>query len=161
MIITSQLPSDPQFDPARWEKIQAETQKRSKVQRGVARARAPARYPRSCRVIDLSDDCLSAMYGHAHGKRLVYTCGRYMATGGAECENNTVDAEAILGFTLDTLWELTDRLGARDRLRQKLVERAAREHPEDPLRLHREQQRAQLMTTVSKLDRELAAASRI
>ncbi len=110
LIITSRLPAEPQFDPGRWEKIQAETQKRSKVQRGIPRTRDPARYPLSCRVIDLSDGCLSVMYGHTHGKRLVYTCGKYMATGGAERENNTVDAEAMLRFTLDTVWELTDRL---------------------------------------------------
>jgi hypothetical protein len=160
LVITSALPEGPRFDPVRWEKIQAETQKRSKVQRGIPRVRDPARYPLSCRVVDLSDGCMSAMYGHKHSERLVYTCGRYMSTGGAECENNTVDAEAMLGFTLDTLWELTDRLGAREKLRQKLLERAAREQPEDPLRLQREQQRAQLQATVLQLERELGAARR-
>jgi len=160
LIITSRLPSEPQFDPSRWEKIQAETQKRSRVQRGVSRSRDPARYPLSCRVIDLTDGCKSAMYGHAHSGRLVYTCGSYMATGGAECENNTVDAEAMLKFTLDTLWELIDRLGARDKLRQKLMERVALRQPEDPLRLHRDQQRAQVKATVSKLERDHGVALR-
>ena len=124
LIITSRLPAEPKFDPDRWEKIQAETQKRSRVQRGVPRPRDPARYPCSCRVVDLTDGCRSVMYGHKHSGRLVYTCGAYMKSGGDECENNTVDAEAMLAFTLDTLWELTDRLGSRDQLRQKLLERA-------------------------------------
>lgn len=110
LIITSQLPSDPSFDRTRWEAIQAETLGRSKVQRGLSRTRDPARYPLSCRVIDLSDNCGSVMYGHRHSERPVYTCGRYMATGGSDCGNNTVDAEALLRFTLDTLRELTDRL---------------------------------------------------
>jgi hypothetical protein len=160
LVVTSRLPEGPQFDPARWEKIQAETQKRSKVQRGVPRPRDPARYHLSCRLIDLTDDCGSVMYGHKHGKRLVYTCGEYMKTGGADCENNTVDAEAVLAFTLDTLWELTDRLGSRDRLREKLIERAAVEQPQDPHRLQREQQRARLQASVAKLERDRAAARR-
>jgi DNA invertase Pin-like site-specific DNA recombinase len=160
LIVTSRLPAEPQFDPARWEKIQEETRRRSRVQRGIPRSRDPARYPLSCRVIDLSDGCHSAMYGRAHGQRLIYACGKYMATGGAECENNTVDAEAMLKFTLDTLGELTDRLGSRDKLRQKLLERAAREQPEDPLRLQHEQQRARLQASVSQLERDLGAARR-
>lgn len=160
LIISSRLPYDPQFELARWERIQAEIQKRSKVQRGIPRTRDPARYPLSCRVIDLTEGCKSVMYGHRHGTHLVYTCGKYMATGGAECENNTVNAEALLRFTLDTLSELTDRLGARERLRKKLIERAAGEQPADPLRQQREQQRAHLQATVAKLERDLAAARR-
>jgi hypothetical protein len=64
------------------------------------------------------------MYGHRHGKRPVYTCGKYMATGGADCNNNPVDAEAIVRFTLDTFCELTDRRGAREKLKRKLLVRA-------------------------------------
>ena len=160
LITTSQLPSEPKFDRARWEAIQAETRRRSKVQRGISRTRDPARYPLSCRVIDLSNDCGSFMYGHTSGQRLVYTCGTYMATGGADCDNNTVDAEAILRFTLDTLWELTDRLGARERLQQKLLERAYREQPENPLRSHYEHRRVRLQSLVSDLERQLRAAQR-
>ena len=114
----------------------------------------------SCRVVDLTDGCGSFMYGHKHSGRLVYTCGAYMKTGGDQCENNSVDAEATLAFTLDTLWELTDRLGSRDELRQKLVERAAGEQPVDPLRLQREQQRAKLQADLAKLERDFAAARR-
>ena len=122
LIVTSQLPTAPLFDPARWDKNPDRDPEALEGSARCFRARDPARYPLSCRVIDLSDGCSSAMYGHAHGQRLVYTCGRYMATGGDECENNTVDAEAMLRFTLDTLWEQVDRLGARDRLHQRLLE---------------------------------------
>ena len=160
LIISAPLPADPRFDPTRWEAIQAETLKRSKVQRGVSRTRDPARYPLSCRVIDLSNNCGSLMYGHASGQRLVYTCGRYMATGGADCDNNTVDAEALLRFTLDTLWELTERLGCREKLKRKLLERASREQPEDPLRRHYEHERIRLESLVSDLERQLKAAQR-
>ena len=160
LIITSRLPTEPKFDPDRWEKIQTETQKRSRVQRGVPRARDPARYPLSCRIVDLTDGCRSVMYGHKHSGRLVYTCGAYMKTDGGECENNTVDAEAALAFTLDTLWELTDRLGSRDQLRQRLMERATGEQPVNPLRLQQEQQRANLQANVAKLERDFAAARR-
>jgi hypothetical protein len=56
----------------------------------------------------------------------VYTCGRYMRTSGAECASNQVDAEAMLRFTLQTLKQLVDRHGNREKLRQKLLERARR-----------------------------------
>ena len=160
LLITSTLQGEPQFDLDRWDKIQAETLKRSKGQRGIPHVRDPVRYPLASRIIDLSDDCMSILYGHKNGKRLVYTCGKYMATSGAKCENNTVDAEAVLGFTLNTLQELIDRLGSREKLRQRLIERAAREQPEDPLRLQQEQQRAKFQATVTQLEKDLGAAQR-
>jgi DNA invertase Pin-like site-specific DNA recombinase len=161
LVVTSHLPSDPRFfDPARWEAIQAETEKRSKCQRGLPRTRDPARYPLSCRVIDLTPGCGSVMYARKHGQRPVYACGKYMATGGSDCDNNTVDGEAILRYTLDTLWELTDRLGAREKLRQKLLERACREQPENPLKNYHERERARLQQLVSDRRRQFEAAQR-
>ena len=63
LVVTSNLPSDPRFfDPVRWEAIQAETQKRSRNQRGLPRNRDPGRYPLSCRVINLTDGCGHIMY---------------------------------------------------------------------------------------------------
>ena len=100
------------------------------------------------------------MYGHAHGQRLVYTCGKYMATGGSDCGNNTVDAEAILRFTLDTLSELIYRLGVREKLRKKLLKRALSEQPEDPIGQQHNPQRAHLQTTISKLEKDLEIARR-
>ena len=46
------------------------------------------------------------MYGRMNGKRALYVCGRYMNSAGAECENNSIDAEALLQFTLASLQEL-------------------------------------------------------
>lgn len=160
LMTTSKLPMDPKFDPGRWEKIQAETEKRGKIQRGIPRTRDPARYPLSCRVVDLSDGCRSTMYGRTDGKRRVYVCGRYMATGGAECEKNTVDGEALLRFTLDTLLELTDRLDIQGRLREKLLERARRDQPDDPFMQHNDLRRASQQALVADLDRQLKAAKR-
>jgi hypothetical protein len=161
VIITSPLPSDPRyFDPGRWEAIQTETIKRSRNQRGLPRNRDPGRYPLACRVIDLTNGCGHLMYAHKHGQRSVYTCGKYMATGGSDCENNTVDGEAILRFTLETLWELTDRLGAREKLRRKLLERAEREQPENPLKSHYERERLRLQQQVEELRRHFEAARR-
>ena len=59
------------------------------------------------------------------------------ANGRAECASNQVDAEAMLRFTLLTLKQFVDRHGRRDKLRQKLLERALREGQEsarDPRR---------------------------
>lgn len=47
------------------------------------------------------------------------TCGRR-----AECASNQVDAEAILRFTLLPLKQFVDLHSRRDKLRQKLLERA-------------------------------------
>jgi hypothetical protein len=66
------------------------------------------RYP----LHDLNPDCGSIMYGRICRQRRDYTCGRYMSTGGAECEHNSVDAESLLNFTLATLTELVDGLGS-------------------------------------------------
>src|SRR5438067_2310869 len=74
------------------------------------------------------------MYGRMHGDRTIYVCGRYMRTEGSECENNAIDGDAMLRFTLKTLRQLVDRHGNRDKLRQKLLKRAksaAQEQTED------------------------------
>jgi hypothetical protein len=47
-----------------------------------------------------------------------------MRTAGSECASNQVDGEAMLHFTLMTLKQLIDRHGNREKLRQKLLERA-------------------------------------
>ncbi len=88
------------------------------------RAKDPARYPLACRLVDLTDGCGSILYAHTTHNRAVYTCGRYMRTSAAECASNQVDAEAILRFTLKTLKQLVDQHGRRDKLREKLLERA-------------------------------------
>lgn len=154
------LPFEPQFDADQWERIQDETRKRSRSQAGVPRTRDPARYPLSCRVIDLTDDCYSVMYARTIGKRRVYTCGRYMRTGGRECDNNQVDAEAALQFTLLTLVELVDRLGAHDELRARLMQRAQAAQADNPGPDPYQQQTLYHQQQVETLRRQLASAQR-
>ena len=125
--ITAAIGSEARFDEARWEEIRRRTEQRGRTQRGIPRAQDPARYPLSCRLVDLTDGCGSILYGLNNGGRALYKCGRYMRTEGAECESNAVDAEAMLRFTLRTLRQLVDRRGNRDRLRDLLEERARRD----------------------------------
>jgi Recombinase/Resolvase, N terminal domain len=118
-------------DAEKWEAVQAQMDERGKQQRGVPRAKDPSRYPLACRLIDMTDGCGSILYARTNQKRPVYTCGRYMRTTGAECRSNQVDAEAMLRFVLKTLKQLVDRHGNREKLRQKLQERASQlaDHP--------------------------------
>ena len=119
-----------QFDPKTWAEIQRQMDSRGRNQRGLPRARDPARYPLACRLVDLTDGCGAILYGRTNQQRAVYTCGRYMRTAGAECASNQVDAEAMLRFTLQTLGQFVDLHGRRDKLRQKLLERALQEGQE-------------------------------
>src|SRR5262249_19026343 len=67
-----------------------------------------------------------------------YRCGRYMRTSGDECASNQVDAEAMLRFTLNTLQQVDNRNGNREKLRQKLMERALLENGDptiDPMNM--------------------------
>lgn len=118
---------EPQFDAKRWGQIQDQMRDRGQSQRNVPRAKDPARYPLSCRLVDLTDGCGSVFYGRMAQKRPVYTCSRYMRSEGAECASNQVDAEAMLRFTLKTLKQFVEVQGHREKLRRKLLERARRE----------------------------------
>ena len=128
----SKLVGEAQFDPAKWQAIQQQMDQRGQTQRGIARAKDPARYPLACRLVDLSDGCGSILYARTSQGRAIYSCGRYARTAGAECHNNAIDAEAMLRFTLKTLRQLVERQGNREKLRQLLLERArqAAERPE-------------------------------
>ncbi|MBI4305431.1 MAG: recombinase family protein [Chloroflexi bacterium] len=112
------------FDEQRFEEMQRQIDERGKNQRGIPRTKNPARYPLACRIIDLTDNCGFPMYGRMHGQRPIYVCGRYWKSAGTECENNAVDGEAILRFTLKTLRQLVERHGNRDKLRDLLLQRA-------------------------------------
>lgn len=160
LMVTSKMPFEPCFDTVRWGQIQAETARRGQTQRGIPKTRDPARYPLSCRVTDLTEDCRSIMYGCTVGKRRIYCCGRYMATSGAECENNTVDGEALLRFILSFLVELTHRHGSSEKLRAKLMDRARRERGTDPLQAMREGARKALAAQVEQLDQQTRTAQR-
>lgn len=112
------------YDTAKWEQIQMETQRRGDSQRGIPRAKDPAKYPLSCRVVDMTDDCGSIMYGAVQSGRRLYKCGRYMRTAGAECNNNAVDAEATLRFVLRTLEQLAGGPANRQELKDLLWQHA-------------------------------------
>jgi len=116
--------TEPLLAGDRFAEMLRQIDERGKNQRGIPRTKDPARYPLSCRIMDLTDGCGAIMYGRMHSQRQIYACGRYMRTDGAECENNAVDGEALLRFTLKTLRQLIDRNGNRERLRQLLLKRA-------------------------------------
>jgi hypothetical protein len=87
----------------RWQDIQRQMEDRGRSRRGIPRAEEPARYRPACRLVDLTDDCGSVLFGRTAHQRAVYTCGRYLRAAGAGCASNQVDAGAILRFTLKTL----------------------------------------------------------
>ena len=130
--ITASAGFKPLYDPAKFQEIQEQVAARSKAQKGIPRAKDPAKFPLAGRIFDLTDGCGSVMYGATNGKPL-YKGGRYMRTSGAECQHNSVDAEALLRFTLQTLTQPLQLLGGREKLRQLLEQRAAREEgpPDD------------------------------
>jgi len=115
---------EPLLEPRCFEEMNRQIEERGRNQRGIPRTKDPARYPLSCRIMDLTDGCGAVMYGRMHGQRSIYVCGRYMRTEGTECSNNAVDGEAMLRFTLQTLHQLVERPGNREKLRQLLLERA-------------------------------------
>jgi hypothetical protein len=157
--ITAEAGVAPLVDGQRFEELRRQIEERGKNQRGVPRTKDPARYPLACRIVDLTDGCGAILYGRRHGQRPIYVCGRYMRTEGAECENNAVDGEALLRFTLRTLRQLVERHGNRDRLRQLLLERAHREAPES-VPSPAEQELQVLTGKVSDLTEQLAVVRR-
>jgi hypothetical protein len=114
----------PILDATRFAELNRQIEARGRNQRGIPRAKDPARYPLSCRLMDLTDGCGALFYGRMHGQRPIYVCGRYMRTDGCECENNAVDGEAMLRFILKTLRQLAERHDNRERLQQLLLARA-------------------------------------
>lgn len=125
VIVSRPIGFEPKFATDLFQEIQDQMDERSRNQRGVPRAKDPAKYPLGCRVFDLTDGCGSAMYGITSGQRRLYKCGRYQSTAGAECHHNMVDAEALLRFTLRTLSLRIERQGGTDKLRQLFLARAA------------------------------------
>jgi hypothetical protein len=123
-MITAATGVEPLLDSIRFVEMSRQMEERGKNQRGIPRTKDPARYPLSCRIADLTNGCGAVMYGRMHGQRPIYVCGRYMRTEAGECENNAVDGEAMLRFTLKTLRQLVDRHGNREKLKQLLLARA-------------------------------------
>lgn len=49
------------YDMEQWRDIQTQMQERGRTQRGIARAKDPARYPLACRLVDLTGGCGSVL----------------------------------------------------------------------------------------------------
>jgi hypothetical protein len=156
--ITAPTGIAPLFDEKRFQEMRLQIEERGKQQRGIPRTKDPARYPLSCRIADLTDGCGAVMYGRMHGQRPIYVCGRYMRTEGGECENNAVDGEAMLRFTLKTLRQLVDRHGNQEKLRQLLLERARQD--QDPLPNPTEQEIQVRTAAVNDLKEQLVVVRR-
>ena len=118
---------EPLYCEEEWEKIQKINLERSKSQRGIPRAKDPAKYVLSSRVFDMSDGCGHPMYGTVQSGRPVLRCGRYMKTSGDECNNNSIDSEGLTKFVLTTLVAQVDQLGLREKVEERLYEIAKQE----------------------------------
>ena len=160
VVISKDTGGQPLYDRDRWEEIQRRLEARGKCQRGIPRAKDPAKYPMSCRITDLTNGCGSVMYGIVNGKRKLHVCGRYMRTEGAECHKNSVDAEAALRFTLKTIRQLVDRHGDRGRLREKLLERAQAARAEESDGNRPDAEIDHLTSCAAGLSRELETVQR-
>jgi hypothetical protein len=79
------------------------------------------------KIFDMSDRCGYPLYAKTSGERPVYLCGRYMQSGGKECNHNAGDGEAALKLTLGFLHDAVGRIGGREAMREKLMRIAERE----------------------------------
>lgn len=108
----------PLIHPEKFERIQQKIASRECHQTGVPKCPDPGKYPLACRLVDLN--CGSLMYGRPNSGRLLYACSSYMRTNGAECNNNNVDAEAMLNFVMNMLREQVEHLDGRALVEQKI-----------------------------------------
>ena len=153
---------EPRYDEIKWLEVQAQIKLRGKSQRGIPRAKDRGKYPLATRIIDQTDGCGSIMYGKTNGKKRLYTCGRYMASAGAECAHNSVDAEAILNFVLKSLQLLVQKIGTRDSLLQRLESQDGQRNLSHPHVLQQELQRLEsqrldIAQRVSNAERRMAS----
>ncbi len=123
-VISAATGFEASYDPSKWAEVRQQIEQRGACQRSIPRGQDLSRYPLSTRVVDLTDGCGSIMYARTSGQRRMYTCGRYLRTCSAECENNSVDAEALLEFTVNSLQQLAMRAHERGGLRRRLEARA-------------------------------------
>ncbi len=91
---------------------------RGRSQRGVPKAKDPAKFPLAGRILDRA--CGGIMYGESQNQHRLYLCSTYRNSSGRECAYNTVDAEGLLSLLLRTFAELIGRSGSAASLRQKL-----------------------------------------
>jgi hypothetical protein len=82
-----------------------------------------------------------------------------MRTAGSECENNAVDAEALLRFLLSVLARITAIDGGREKLRQLLEQRATNGNDFESA-INQNQERDFLIQRRDQLSKEMATAGR-
>ncbi|MBM4022132.1 MAG: hypothetical protein FJ284_07815 [Planctomycetes bacterium] len=150
------------FDPDRWHRLQAKLAEHGAAQRSKRRASDPGAYLLASRVFDLTDGCGSNMQGAVRkdrGKGLpLYPCGIYMNRRG-RCHHNTVDAEALLKFTVRTIATLVTKVGGKAKL-----EAAVRKRLESLMTEARSPEqsiRAELAAKVARLRRQVEQAPRL
>jgi hypothetical protein len=113
---------------ATWDALRSKGRTQEEGRRaGGRKPNNPDRYPLSTRIIDLTDGCGSALHGRKSGERLIYGCGRYVNSGGAECHHNTVYADAMLKLVLDALVECVTKASGREAIRERLLAKARAE----------------------------------
>ncbi|GMU34732.1 MAG: hypothetical protein AMXMBFR20_26040 [Planctomycetia bacterium] len=117
-----------------FDQCQKIAEERGRSQRGVSRTRDLARYPLAMRVFDMTDGCGHPMYARTSGNRSLYVCGRYLKSGGAECEHNSVDGGALTDFIVNLLYQLVSRCGGRAALKKELEKLAFQEAEKSPTR---------------------------
>ncbi len=120
--VSTKLNYEAQYSPDAWYQLQAIIDKRGQNQRGIPRSKDPTKYPLSCRVFDLTDNCGWTMIGSTYGQRKVYTCGRYRKSEGAECHHNVVDANALLSFTIADMQSKLAAIGDREVIGEALLD---------------------------------------
>jgi hypothetical protein len=132
LITRTKLDFEPLASPDLFEDCQKLGKERAKNQVGIPRCADPSKYPLSSRVFDLTDQCGHPMYGRTSGNRLLYTCGRYLNSNGADCEHNQFDGEALFQFVLGFLRQLVVGSGGREAVREALMALASKEQIAQP-----------------------------
>ena len=148
------------FAPERWHRLQANLKARGTAQRGKRKAHAPAAYPVTPCVFDLTCKCGGIMHCVVRKDRGVgrpmYRCSIYTKTAGKKCNHNNIAAEALLQFTAKTLVTLMQRAAGNDQLRTAVSARIRemQKAPPSP----DEAIRAELIARVERLRQTVAQA---
>lgn len=120
-ICSTAVPSfDPQVAPELFERIQKKFESKGASQRGKTRSPDPYRYPLNGRIFDASPNCGWPLYGKITDGIPRYACGQYMTTGGAACNHNAINADAVTHLGLAAIKTEILRRGLGARLREKL-----------------------------------------
>lgn len=110
-----------QYDIEKWHELQRDMEEHGKNQRGVSKGGDPSKYPLSCRVYDLTEECGWTMTGATVSNRKIYQCGRYQKSHGMECYHNVVDADGLLSHLVADLRRKLVIPGGREPTRELLL----------------------------------------